>query len=78
MPTLLDGKSNDYNSDSGIEAKSHGSSTEEIVFSDNGVPKHEHTSSNDHTITMSLAGSISLGTCDECNIIEFLYLFYDI
>ena len=67
MPTLLDGKSNDFKSESGSESKSHVSNTEEIESCDNGVPEHEHTSSNDHTITMSLAGSISLGTCDEYN-----------
>ena len=65
MPTSLDGKSEDNKAKSGIEARLHANNTDEIESSDNGIPEHEPTSSNDHTITMSLAGSISLGTGNE-------------
>ena len=61
MPTLYDGQSDDYISDNAIAGKSFGNSTVENHTSHDVFSELETVSSNEHTVTMSLAGSLSLG-----------------
>ena len=64
MPTQIDETRGNYKPETDTKESDPGCSASKTYDENDAAREAENTYNNDHTVTMSLAGSISLGTID--------------